>query len=139
MGPSDVGRAYEDEPPSILYHDRFVFLIVGIPTMVITGTFLPAPVSYFFGVFGCLAPTVLYLLLSRTWPQLLTVAAFCGAASALVFLITLWGVATRSVWWTLLLTAATLFVGFIVAGVIAVRRDGTPLAARSRRDGPTAR
>ncbi|MEU2561264.1 hypothetical protein ABZ626_18300 [Streptomyces longispororuber] len=139
MGPGDAGRADEDEPPSILYQDKFVFLVVGFPTMLITGAFLPAPISYFFGVFGCLAPTVLYLLLSRVWPQLLTLAAFCGAASALVFLITLWGVLTRSVWWTLLLAAATLFVRFSVAGIIAVRRNRAALTARPRRDGPTAR
>lgn len=108
--------------------------------MIATGAFLPAPVSYFFGAFGTLAPALVYLLLSRIWPQLLMGAALCGAISALVFLITLCGVLTRSVGWTLLLTVATLFVGFSVAGIVAGRRNRKIWAAKSRHHhGPTTR
>ncbi|MFD9861901.1 hypothetical protein [Streptomyces alboflavus] len=139
MGRVDDGSAHERRPPGVLFSDRFVFLIVGLPTMVATGAFLPSPVSYFFAVFGCLAPTVVYLLLSRIWPQLLTGAAICGGASGLVFLITLWGVLTRSVVWTLVLSAVTLLVAFSVAGVVSMRRNRALMAVESRGDGPTAR
>ncbi|MCX5367231.1 hypothetical protein OG864_52175 [Streptomyces sp. NBC_00124] len=139
MGRVDEGGAVEGQPPGCLFSDRFVFLLVGFPTMAATGGLLPAPVSYFFAVFGCLATTGVYLLLSRIWPQLLTGAAICGGVSVLVLLITLWGVLTRNVWWTLLLTAATVLVAFIIGVVFFMRRDRRVMEAEPRGHGPNAR
>lgn len=120
-----------------------MFLLVGIPTMYATSR-LPAPVGYFFFFFGCLAPTAVYLLLSMVWPQLRTGAWICGGISVVAFLITLWGVLTRSLGWTLLLTAVTLIVAFYV-GLFYVyapyekRRDAAKRAqAQQRGRGPTA-